>query len=136
MKPSPHSLNHSLSSLPLPHSFNYISHLCLSPSSLSQLSPDHNSLSQSLSASLTLSLHLCLIAVTLITSLPHRRHSYSIASLPSLQGTLFFLILLSFMSIYIFWPIFFKLSSNISSVKFVLQCVFIFYNFCLISMGL
>ena len=102
LKPSPHTLNHSLSSLPLPHSFNYISHLCLSPSSLSQLSPDHNSLSQSLSASLTLSLHLCLIAVTLITSLPYRHHSYSIASLPRLQGTISFLILLSFMSIYIF----------------------------------
>ena len=61
VKPSPHSL----SSLPLPHSLNYISHLCLSPLSPSQLSPNCSSLSQSLSTSLSLSLHLCLIAVTL-----------------------------------------------------------------------
>ena len=66
-----HSLNHSL---PLSHS-----HLCLSPSSPSQLT-----------------LYLIVIAAH---SLPHCRHSYSIASLPRLQGTLSILILLSFMSI-------------------------------------
>ena len=66
-----HSLNHSL---PLSHS-----HLCLSPSSPSQLT-----------------LYLIVVAAH---SLPHCRHSYSIASLPRLQGTLSILILLSFMSI-------------------------------------
>ena len=84
MKPSPHSLNHSLSSLPLPHSLNYISRLCLSPSSPSQLSPNCNSLSQSLSTSLSLSsLPLSLVAVT-AHSLPHRRRSSLSTSLPSL----------------------------------------------------
>ena len=84
MKPSPHSLNHSLSSLPLPHSLNYISRLCLSPLSPLQLSPNCNSLSQSLSTSLSLSsLPLSLVAVT-AHSLPHRRRSSLSTSLPSL----------------------------------------------------
>ena len=61
--------------------------------------------------SITLYLSLTLISASLLR---RRRsslsasfcHSYSIASLPRLQGTLFILILLSFMSIYIFCPIF------------------------------
>ena len=64
MKTSPHSLNHSLSFLPLPHSLNYISRLCLSPSSPSQLSPNRSSVhiaGHSLNHSLPLShSHLCL----------------------------------------------------------------------------
>ena len=69
-KPSPHSLNHSLSSLPLPHSLNYISHLCLSPSSSSQLSPNRSS------AQIT--------AHSLNHSLPLSHSYYISASLPSL----------------------------------------------------
>ena len=64
MKPSPHSLNHSLSFLPLPHSLNYISRLCLSPLSPLQLSPNCSSIhiaGHSLNHSLPLShSHLCL----------------------------------------------------------------------------
>ena len=64
MKPSPHSLNHSLSFLPLPHSLNYISRLCLFPSLPSQLSPNRSSVhiaGHSLNHSLPLSYsHLCL----------------------------------------------------------------------------
>ena len=84
LKPSPHSLNHSL---PLPYSLNHsfisasllrhrhstaqisfspfqsLSHLCLSPSSSSQLSTDRNSLSQhSLPLSLV-AIHLCCLYV-------------------------------------------------------------------------
>ena len=102
------------------HSLNYLSHLCLSPSSPSAttLCPDRNSLSQSLSASLS----LCLVTVTPNPTWKGNFPFFNFNSPPPnlistllLQGTLSFLILLSFMSIYIFWPIFLKLSSNISS---------------------
>ena len=128
MKPSPHSLNHSLSFLPLPHSLNYISRLCLSPSSPSQLSPNRSLVhiaGHSLNHSLPLPhfLNHSLISA----SLPHRRrnsaqiaahslnhflplsHTYLClfpSSLSSSFGTLSVLILLSFMSIFIFCPIF------------------------------
>ena len=64
-----------------------------------------------LSASTSLSqLHLSSLLLSLIIvaahSLPCCYHSYSIASLPRLQSTLSIVILLSFMSIYIFCPIF------------------------------
>ena len=113
MKPSPHSLNHSLSSLPLPHSLNYISRLCLSPSSPSQLSPNH-SLAQVAAHSLNHSLPLSHSHLCLSPSSPSQHTLYLVAitltpsSLPRLQGTLSILILLSFISIYIFFDQFLK----------------------------
>ena len=92
---------------PSPHSWALCLYLTLSITSLVFASLPHHrrSSAQIVAHSLNHSLPLSLVAVA-AHSLPRRRHSYSIASLPRLQSTLSVLILLSFMSIYIFCPIF------------------------------
>ena len=88
---------------PSPHSWALCLYLTLSITSLVSASLSHHCHNSAQIVAHSLPLSLVAVAAH---SLPRCYHSYSIASLPRLQSTLSIVILLSFMSIYIFCPIF------------------------------